>query len=65
MRTMHRQILQDALSDVEVEDCRWTPCFDCGVCPQLNTGIEIGPTGKRLLPLTVVTAGKSELLENH
>ena len=28
---------QDALdpdSDVEVEDCRWTPCYDCGVCPR-------------------------------
>ena len=22
---------QDALSEVPVEDCRWTPCFDCGV----------------------------------
>jgi radical SAM family uncharacterized protein len=54
---------QDALSDVEVEDCRWTPCFDCGVCPQMDTGIEIGPTGKRLLPLTVVNAGKHDLLE--
>ena len=28
---------QDALDEVEVEDCRWTPCFDCGVCPQLDT----------------------------
>ncbi len=54
---------QDALNDVEVEDCRWTPCFDCGVCPQMNTEIEVGPTGKQLLPLTVVTAGKDELLE--
>ncbi len=54
---------QDALSDVEVEDCRWTPCFDCGVCAQLGTEIEIGPTGKTLLPLTVVKAGKEDLLE--
>ena len=45
---------QDALSEVEVEDCRWTPCFECGVCPQMGTSIEIGPTGKKLLPLTVV-----------
>ena len=45
---------QDALNDVEVDDCRWTPCFDCGVCPQMDTEIEIGPTGKQLLPLTVV-----------
>jgi len=56
---------QDALSDVEVEDCRWTPCFDCGVCPQMDTEIEVGPTGKRLLPLTVVTAGKDQLLETR
>ncbi|WP_435769813.1 TIGR03960 family B12-binding radical SAM protein [Nocardioides sp. SYSU DS0651] len=41
-------------SDVEVEDCRWTPCYDCGVCPEMNTEIQIGPTGKRLLPLSVV-----------
>ncbi|MBC7560510.1 MAG: TIGR03960 family B12-binding radical SAM protein [Dermatophilaceae bacterium] len=54
---------QDALNDVEVEDCRWTPCFDCGVCPQMDTNIEIGPTGKTLLPLTVVKAGKANLLE--
>ncbi|MFN0284064.1 MAG: TIGR03960 family B12-binding radical SAM protein [Kineosporiaceae bacterium] len=47
---------QDALSEVEVEDCRWTPCFDCGVCPQLGTEIQIGPTGRSLLPLSVVPA---------
>ncbi|HEX9624022.1 MAG TPA: TIGR03960 family B12-binding radical SAM protein, partial [Streptosporangiaceae bacterium] len=35
----------------EVEDCRWTPCFECGVCPAMDTQIEIGPTGARLLPL--------------
>ena len=44
----------DALEEREVEDCRWTPCFDCGVCPQMDTEIQIGPTGKRLLPLSVV-----------
>src|SRR6266705_5636647 len=38
----------------EVEDCRWTPCFECGVCPAMDTQIEIGPTGARLLPLTVL-----------
>jgi radical SAM family uncharacterized protein len=46
---------QDALRDVEVEDCRWTPCFDCGVCPQLDTHIQVGPTGRTLLPLDVVS----------
>ena len=48
---------QDAVDPdaaVEVEDCRWTPCFDCGVCPQMDTEIQIGPTGKKLLPLSVV-----------
>jgi radical SAM family uncharacterized protein len=45
---------QDALDETEVEDCRWNPCFDCGVCPQMGTDIQIGPTGKKLLPLTVI-----------
>ncbi|WP_028472206.1 TIGR03960 family B12-binding radical SAM protein [Nocardioides alkalitolerans] len=44
----------DGSSDVEVEDCRWTPCYDCGVCPEMNTEIQIGPTGQKLLPLSVV-----------
>ena len=47
---------QDALDETEVEDCRWTPCFDCGVCPQLDTSIQIGPTGRTLLPITPVTS---------
>jgi radical SAM family uncharacterized protein len=45
---------QDALSEQELDDCRWTPCFDCGVCPAMGTDIEIGPTNKKLLPLTPV-----------
>jgi radical SAM family uncharacterized protein len=45
---------QDALSERELDDCRWTPCFDCGVCPAMGTDIEIGPTGRKLLPLTPV-----------
>ncbi|OUZ11737.1 B12-binding domain-containing radical SAM protein [Aeromicrobium sp. PE09-221] len=48
---------QDAIDPdgaVEVEDCRWTPCFDCGVCPQMDLDIQIGPTGQKLLPLSVV-----------
>jgi radical SAM family uncharacterized protein len=39
---------QDALAGGEVEDCRWTPCFDCGVCPAMGTEIQVGPTGKTL-----------------
>lgn len=45
---------QDALDEVEVDDCRWTPCFDCGVCQELDTEIQIGPTGRVLLPLPTV-----------
>jgi radical SAM family uncharacterized protein len=44
----------DPDADTEVDDCRWTPCYDCGVCPQMGTEIEIGPTGRQLLPLSVV-----------
>ncbi len=43
---------QDALGGAEQDDCRWTPCFDCGVCPSMDTHIQIGPTGRKLLPLT-------------
>ncbi len=45
---------QDALAETDLDDCRWIPCFDCGVCPQMGTAIQVGPTGKTLLPLTVV-----------
>jgi radical SAM family uncharacterized protein len=44
---------RDAIDGVELDDCRWTPCFDCGVCPQMGTEIQIGPTGRKLLPLAV------------
>jgi radical SAM family uncharacterized protein len=53
---------QDALDETEVDDCRWTPCFDCGVCPQMGTEIETGPTGKKLLPLTVLGSGREQML---
>jgi len=40
---------QDALNDeAEVEDCRWSSCYDCGVCPSMGTEIQTGPTGERL-----------------
>ncbi|MPZ25087.1 MAG: TIGR03960 family B12-binding radical SAM protein [Micromonosporaceae bacterium] len=45
---------QASRSEVEQDDCRWTPCFDCGVCPGMDTEIQIGPTGRKLLPLTPV-----------
>ena len=54
----------DSLDETEVDDCRWTPCFDCGVCPQMGTQIEVGPTGKTLLPLTVLGAGRAAMAEH-
>lgn len=46
---------QDALDEVNVDDCRWTPCFDCGVCQELDTEIQVGPTGRSLLPIADIT----------
>jgi radical SAM superfamily enzyme YgiQ (UPF0313 family) len=48
---------QDALSEQEQDDCRWTPCFDCGVCPAMGTDIQVGPTGRPLLPISPVGKG--------
>ncbi|MEY9210805.1 TIGR03960 family B12-binding radical SAM protein [Thermobifida halotolerans] len=49
---------QDALhgeESVEVDDCRWSPCYDCGVCPSMGTEIQTHDTaGRKLLPLSVV-----------
>jgi radical SAM family uncharacterized protein len=45
---------QDALGGAEVEDCRWAGCNDCGVCDAFGTEIQIGPTGRTLLPLAAV-----------
>jgi radical SAM family uncharacterized protein len=42
---------QAALAAEGVEDCRWTPCFDCGVCPQMQTEIQVGPSGTTFIPL--------------
>ena len=50
---------QDALSEEEVDDCRWTPCFDCGVCDHMGTEIQVGPTTGVLIPLPQI---KSEVL---
>jgi radical SAM family uncharacterized protein len=46
----------------EVEDCRWSSCYECGVCPAMGTEIQTGPTGerldgRRLLPVLAVTGG--------
>ena len=44
---------QEALAGGEQDDCRWTPCFDCGVCPSTGQDIQVGPSGTQLIPLTV------------
>ncbi len=46
---------QDAIAEFEQDDCRWTPCFDCGVCSNLGTDIQVGPTGRSLLPIASVS----------
>jgi radical SAM family uncharacterized protein len=37
---LHRDFLwgdwQDALAEAAVEDCRWTPCYDCGACTDVG-----------------------------
>jgi radical SAM family uncharacterized protein len=45
----------EAVSGDEVDDCRWSPCYDCGVCPSMGTQIQVGPTGKTI-PLLPITA---------
>jgi hypothetical protein len=50
---------QDSLhgeESLEVDDCRWNPCYDCGVCPSMGTEIQINAPaeGRPLLPLNVV-----------
>ena len=45
---------QDSLSEVEVDDCRWTPCFDCGVCDHMGTEIQVGPTNAVMLPMPAI-----------
>jgi radical SAM family uncharacterized protein len=33
---------QDSVAEAELEDCRWTPCYDCGVCPGLDLQHQTG-----------------------
>ncbi|CAN5820689.1 TIGR03960 family B12-binding radical SAM protein [soil metagenome] len=41
---------QDAITEHELDDCRWTPCYDCGVCPGLDLQHQTGH-------LPVISAG--------
>ncbi|PVZ04967.1 TIGR03960 family B12-binding radical SAM protein [Actinomycetospora cinnamomea] len=55
---------QDALAAEEQDDCRWTPCFDCGVCPTMGTEIQMAPPGSVSLPLTPVEHRTSTPVRN-
>jgi radical SAM family uncharacterized protein len=49
-----------AAGAAEVDDCRWTPCYECGVCPAMGTEIQTGPMGQpgaRRLPLVAAPVG--------
>ncbi len=35
---------EDARAGDEVSDCRWSGCYDCGVCTRLGVETQIGPT---------------------
>jgi hypothetical protein len=41
---------QDALAEKELDDCRWSPCYDCGVCPGLSIQHDTGYQHLPLLP---------------
>jgi radical SAM family uncharacterized protein len=61
----------DAASDKELDDCRWSACYDCGVCPGLDVlhdtgygynnvayeGDEVDAQGRKALPIAQVTSG--------
>ena len=38
---LHKDFLwqdwQDALAGYGIEDCRWTPCYDCGACTNMGS----------------------------
>ena len=42
---------EDARSDKELDDCRWSACYDCGVCPGLSIEHDTGYTGGFQLPV--------------
>jgi radical SAM family uncharacterized protein len=42
---------QDSLSEKDLDDCRWSACYDCGVCPGLSIEHDTGYTGGFQLPV--------------
>ncbi len=53
---------QDSLSEKDLDDCRWSPCYDCGVCPGLNVEHDTGYTGGFQLPVLPRGLGGSDTL---
>ncbi len=53
---------QDALSEKELDDCRWSPCYDCGVCPGLSIQHDTGYDGGMQLPVVPSGLGGNEQL---
>jgi len=42
---------QESLTAVQLDDCRWSPCYDCGVCPGLDLVHDTGYQPGALLPV--------------
>jgi radical SAM family uncharacterized protein len=42
---------RDSLAEKDLDDCRWSPCYDCGVCPGLSIEHDTGYTGGFRLPV--------------
>ncbi len=42
---------QEAQADQQLDDCRWSTCYDCGVCPGLSIQHDTGYTGGYNLPV--------------
>ncbi len=53
---------QAAQADQQLDDCRWSPCYDCGVCPGLSIQHDTGYTGGFRLPVHPTGLGGSTSL---
>ncbi len=42
---------QAALGELPTDDCRWTPCSECGVCDTMGTQTQVGPSRSVFIPL--------------
>jgi radical SAM family uncharacterized protein len=60
---------EDAVSEEPLDDCRWSACYDCGVCPGLDTWHDTGygfndvKDGRTALPIAAVTSGGVEVAQ--